>query len=708
MCCLLKALNSTVTIVVFLLWRCRNRVFAAAYTSSAHYLHPTHQQNIATQLPFIPKPSKRNLMDLDQHRQKRSRLRSADGNNDTSQRDATTEDDAMQADPKSPARVLAATNALRNFSLQDSQSSMVQTHNPTPHASFITQPSVHQNRPLSSNSSFNNNNNNKNITFNPTPPPSFPIIGNTAHNAYSHPRTPSNLQTLFTRPGPGLEAFDLPFHGPRTPQASLNTTTAASAKQSGRAANNPPSQADALRNQLTTRPGNQLIRKWPEDQLFPRSPPTHPPNHYTSPFRVENAATVASRKRKRGWPTLPPLAYIYKRTNNPGFNVFGGILLYPELCFALAANLSINDLISLYAISKDFHTIIDTRFATVIRSQAIRKCPESLRIFPARCYKNLCRLDPSPRIPHPHPVKQAAGEIRRVPSFRWLKMILFREKVCHEIMALMAEDGVPLPSRCELALKKMWFLMEIPDNARRIGYLHTAKLITDLDLYFMMCFVVKLDMRFHDPLSTNRYHGLRMILLTQQGLSPLWRALKRTDFLTRSELLMMYVTTKSTSIPDEEGLPMFGISGKKIGKLRMEYWGERSTHDTGKPCTLLLRPDQLFIREIVRRKMIFSKHFIRCLLWGYVNTSTMKDYPSRIWDRKILNLDDEYQDNDECGSYCDLRSGVTNELLDLAAKKPVSMLVTQLEGDQTGVQKHEARQKELFLGECMKWYLEER
>ena len=750
-------------------------------------------------------------MDLDQHRQKRSRLRSADGSNDLSQRDAATEDDSVQAGPSSPARVLAATNALQNFSLQDSQPSAVQTHNPTPPASFLTHPSSHQNGAPTSNSSFNNN---KNHAFNFTPPPSFSIAEHVAHNARPHPTTPNSLQAPSTRPGPGLHTFDLPLHGLRNLQASSDATTTASAKQSGRKTHNPPPQADSSRNQLNALPstepmlflpqvhhppkiwgktlmilvqgaprpqpfytpspqkreansfqgisakssedtGRSRLRtsnppkgpskpgiyaeaardevpepgrwshwvttiqprgntpvyrvaaddKWPEDRLFPRSPPAHPPNHYTSPFRVENAATIAGRKRKRGWPALPPPAYIYKRTNSPNFNVFGGILLYPELCFALATNLPVNDLVSLYAISKDFHTIIDTRFATVIRSQAIRKCPESLRTFPARCYNYLCRPDPSPRIPHPHPAKQAAGEIRKVPSFRWLKMILFREKVCHEIMALMAEDGVPLPSRCELALKKMWFLMDIPDNARRIGYMHTTKLMTDLDLYFIMCFVVKLDMRFHDPMATNRCHGLRRMLLTQRGLLPLWRALKRTDLLTRSELLMMYVATKSAPVPDEEGLPMFGIAGEEIGKMRMEYWGGRSRHDTGKPCTFLLRPDQLFMREIVRRKMIFSKHFIRCLLWGYVNILTMKDYPSRIWDRRVMDMDDEYQNDDECGGYCERHGSVTNELLDLAAKKPVSMLVTKR--DQSGVRKCEARQ-EAFLEECMKWYLAER
>jgi hypothetical protein len=38
----------------------------------------------------------------------------------------------------------------------------------------------------------------------------------------------------------------------------------------------------------------------------------------------------------------------------------------------------------------------------------------------------------------------------------------------------------------------------------------------------------------------------------------------------------------------------------------MEYCGERSIHETGKVCTFILRPDQIFMRELVRRKIIFS------------------------------------------------------------------------------------------------------
>jgi hypothetical protein len=99
-------------------------------------------------------------------------------------------------------------------------------------------------------------------------------------------------------------------------------------------------------------------------------------------------------------------------------------------------------------------------------------------------------------------------------------------------MTIMAEDGVPLPSRCESALKRMWFAMDILDNARRIGSMHTKKLIDDLDLYFIMCFIVKLELRFDDPIGLNRYYGLRKTILAQRGLLPLLRALKRNTLST--------------------------------------------------------------------------------------------------------------------------------------------------------------------------------
>lgn len=135
-------------------------------------------------------------------------------------------------------------------------------------------------------------------------------------------------------------------------------------------------------------------------------------------------------------------------------------------------------------------------------------------------------------------------------------------------MTIMAEDGVPLLSRCESALKRMWFVMDIPDYAKRIGHMHTKKLIDDLDLYFIMCFIVKPELPFNDPIGLNRYYGLRKTILAQRGLLPPLRDLKRNILSTKYNAIKMWVATKHKPSPEEEGLPMFDMSADEIGRLR--------------------------------------------------------------------------------------------------------------------------------------------
>jgi hypothetical protein len=135
----------------------------------------------------------------------------------------------------------------------------------------------------------------------------------------------------------------------------------------------------------------------------------------------------------------------------------------------------------------------------------------------------------------------------------------------------MAEDRGPLPSRYESAVRKMWFIMDMLDNARRIDCIHTQKIISDLDLCFMMCFIVKLDMRFSDPVGTNRHHELKKTFLAQRELLRLWQALKRNGLSTKHDMLRMWVAIKYTPPPKEEGLPMFGVPRDKVGKMMMEY-----------------------------------------------------------------------------------------------------------------------------------------
>ena len=440
-----------------------------------------------------------------------------------------------------------------------------------------------------------------------------------------------------------------------------------------------------------------------------------PENMYTSPQRIERAQHFAqiSLKRKRPDAILPPPSYVYQHSGSPSFNIFHGFLLYPELCFALAAHLPVKDLVSLYAISKDFHVILDSRFTTVILSQAMRKAPESARTFMFRSYANLCRNDPAARIPHPNAQLAAQGVTRKIPSFRWLKMVLHREKVIHEIMAVFAEDGIPLPARCSLALKRIWFMLDIPDNARRIGYSHARSLLTDLDLYFLACFFVKVDMRLNDPVSGEKKDGMRKILLAQRSLTTVLRVLKREMWTTRYDILREWVRLKYEHPPgtpaEEREMNIFGVPANMVGRGKLEYWGLKTDEDVGRRLKSLLRPDQLIVREAFRRGMRFDKHYLRFLLYGYIRPDTLEDYAPRTYGRRIEAIkDDDYEIDAVVGGVAalDVEDEGFDPLLDLGPAREVSRFTIVKEKISKREKEIREREEE-FLDKCVGWWKRE-
>ncbi|KAL9105502.1 MAG: hypothetical protein Q9227_009332 [Pyrenula ochraceoflavens] len=373
---------------------------------------------------------------------------------------------------------------------------------------------------------------------------------------------------------------------------------------------------------------------------------------------------------------LPPPQYVYKRTNDCTFNIFAnGILLFPDLCFALANNLPPRLLFTLYSMSKPFHTICNTRFTTMIVSQARRLCEYAATCFPFRCYQSLCRPDPAPRIPHPNPEMRAAGRIRMVPSFRWLFFLIHRVKVMQEIYALMAEAGTPLPSGCQKVLCKLWFLMDLPDNARRIGVIHSREMWTDDDLYWATFFFLKLDMRFNHP--TMRLNGAslaRELLLTQKGgLKMLWEVLKRKICKNEYEVVKFFV--KTFHIPrnaEEAKLNLFNIPARELGRTQYEYWGRKTpVHPKNgkmmKPIRLM-RPDELVRAELVRRKLRLGlRTYLKMLTWGYVDPATQQDLNSRPGRGRRVpgeGWEDVYDDDDKVAG---AQVG-DDELLDLGDK----------------------------------------
>lgn len=343
---------------------------------------------------------------------------------------------------------------------------------------------------------------------------------------------------------------------------------------------------------------------------------------------LENFSIMKSNKL----PDFRDMSVVHRGSSRPEFNIFQHLVKHPELVIIMAKYIRVQELLILYSMSRPFHHIVRNRITGIIISQAQRRAMESAQIFPFRCFSKLCFTDPA-RQPHPIPERARVGELRQVPSFRWLLMVCYREMVCHEIITIMAEDGVPVPDVCSSVLKKIWLLMDIPDNNRRLALVRQTSIFSDLDMFFAMLLFVKFDMRFTDPITGNGKDGMRRLLLAQPSLTMLWRTLKRTALASKLEVMKLYVRWRYRPPHPERGQTIFGVPPNEIGMTQYEGWGKtRSRY-------ILLRPDELIIRESIRRGLNLQLHYTDMFLWGYVNPRLRSNTEIETFPRTLDRLE---------------------------------------------------------------------
>jgi hypothetical protein len=232
--------------------------------------------------------------------------------------------------------------------------------------------------------------------------------------------------------------------------------------------------------------------------------------------------------------------------------------------------------------------------------------------------------------------------------------------------------------------------------------------VPDLDLYFLMCLFVKLDMRFNDPCAQNVYHGLRKLVLTHRSLTFLLRVLKRRELRTQYDVLQAWTRFRYMPLPDEVGLSIFGVKANEVGKGKFEYWGKRTAVDLGREVQVLLRPEQLVMREAVRRGLRFHRHFLRSLLYGYVRPDTLENYAPRVLGRRDPRLVDEYELYDEVGGVEVPQRDERDPLLDLGERKEVSVLCVKVGNEFDQEEFGRRKREEEFLDRCMQWSRDER
>ncbi|TID23122.1 gtp cyclohydrolase i [Venturia nashicola] len=324
--------------------------------------------------------------------------------------------------------------------------------------------------------------------------------------------------------------------------------------------------------------------------------------------------------------TTPPVTPPKSKTP---FQMLAEFMRHPELILNLAKVLHPTSLVHLYAISKPFHFIMNSHYTTYIKTNMDHHAPGSNLIFPWRCYGRLTIKDPGWRPKH---ASNPASGARDIPSLRWLQMVVYREEIVRDILTALSKYGLLLPHDIERAVKKMWFLCDLPGNASRIGVLHNTGYFHDRDIFLSQMFMMKLDMRFTDPVEGCGETHLRRLFFGCRNFVPL------RDFLigrlSLSHLLqrIVWYQYNPTGVIRALQLPILGIANHQVGQGNTENWGRGTQR--------LLRVDEGIAREAIRRELNTHKHFIEFMLFAHQEMAVKQGGKSEMTQLKDLSATD--------------------------------------------------------------------
>lgn len=206
---------------------------------------------------------------------------------------------------------------------------------------------------------------------------------------------------------------------------------------------------------------------------------------------------------------------------------------------------------------------------------------------------------------------------RDVPGFKWVGMVLWRQRVVRQVLTCLAQEGLRVPRRGFEVLCKFWCVMESKSVALREAFLRDGEIWSNEELLIMQLVLIKLDMRFSDPVLGNGIAELSHLLLTQKGLGMLWRLLtgrarvdydEITDILVRTYLSEDLDTETHTWLDDELEN---GVPEEEWGLLSREGW-----HADGEQMDSAV---DMVIMEGIRRGLDVQKYYLDFILYGFVD-----------------------------------------------------------------------------------------
>ncbi|KZM19091.1 uncharacterized protein EKO05_0010242 [Ascochyta rabiei] len=296
----------------------------------------------------------------------------------------------------------------------------------------------------------------------------------------------------------------------------------------------------------------------------------------------------------------------------PHFNIYKSLLRHPNLFFPLTLRLPYATIIALYAIDKEFHYRLNLYSVSLMHDYARYHAPLASHVFSWILFPELCISDPMLR-----PMDGRAWLARDVPGFRWVGMVLHRQRVVRGVLSCLAAEGHRVPRAAEGVLAKFWCVMECCTAAVRGAFLRDTSIWSDGEILVFQLLLLKLDMRFSDPVLGNGIGELAHLLLTQKGLGLLYDVLRGrvemdydvvTDIVVRTYLSEDLDTDTHTWLDDELDN---GVPEEEWGLLCREGW-----HMNGERMESAV---DMVIMEGMRRGLDVQKYYLEFVTYGFVD-----------------------------------------------------------------------------------------
>ncbi|PWY86461.1 hypothetical protein BO94DRAFT_83397 [Aspergillus sclerotioniger CBS 115572] len=195
-------------------------------------------------------------------------------------------------------------------------------------------------------------------------------------------------------------------------------------------------------------------------------------------------------------------------------------------------------------------------------------------------------------------------------------MITHRDHVTKEIFHLLHTAGYPLPLICSLSVHKLWFLMDIPDNARREWTIRNPRIWQDGDIFFAILFLVQVDMYLRERRG-QRTNSIRRLIMAQPTLTFLRDYMRSWVLNSNIDLFAAFVRWRYVPKAGDEGLQFFGVPYEMAGELQFEGYGRPRSNGVGMERKVkLVRPDELVLREMERRGLCMQDMYRDFFLLG--------------------------------------------------------------------------------------------